>query len=124
MNINRVKPGQGLPVLDGLNNMAAAYNGDGYEFWVEWQPHPDLNYELRAGYYLHVLYEYTKIDHSLTEFSERWRNFKYGIWLGGQIDAATHNLADAIEITRRSFERRSAETHILPSRHSSELVEL
>lgn len=124
MNINRVKPGQGMEALDRLNNMAAVYNGGGYEFWVEWQPQPDPNYDLRAGYYLHVLYEYTKVDHSLTELSTRWRNFKYGIWLGAHIDSAAHNLAGAIEITRSSFERRVPDPHSEHTSQYSEIIEL
>ena len=123
LNIARIKPGQGVEIVDNLNNLVVVHNGNGYEFWVEWQPQPDKNLELRAGYYLHAIYEYTQIDRSLTELSDRWRTFKYGIWLGENTDSATHNLASAIEITKRSFERRIPHMHTLLSNHDSEIIE-
>ena len=121
--MNRIKPGQGLNTVDRLNALAAAHNGSGYEFWIEWQPKPAAEYDLQAGYYLHVLYEYIKVDRSLTELSSRWRNFKYGVWLGSTYDSSVRNLSAAVQTNRLIFSRRFHEVQTVTSNSSSEIIE-
>lgn len=112
--MHRIKPGQGAKNVERLTVQAGTYNGNGYEFWVEWQTQPDPLYDLCAGYYLHVLYEYIKIDRSLTELSTHWRIFKYGVWLGSTVEAAECNLPDAVVFTQSAFTRRFQERESLP----------